>query len=79
MKNDKNFGSMDIKYLDPSNVSDTTVNIGIGFKEALHLHLALGECLQKLNRYHMGTTQGKKATVKLVVYGQTNRIMVTEG
>lgn len=79
-KNPKNFGSTGIKYISPASLSKQVLNVGIGFKDALHLHLCLGQALQKLNRYNMATTQGKNAAVKLVIYGDpVNRIMVTEG
>jgi len=39
--------------------SDTKMlNVEIGFEEALKLHLAVGECISKLNQYNRAKTAG---------------------
>jgi hypothetical protein len=55
------------------------LNIEIGFEEALKLHLAIGECISKLNQYNRSTTSGKRTTLNLAVHLNSSRITVNEG
>ena len=55
------------------------LNIEIGFEEALKLHLAIGECISKLNRYNRATTSGKRTTLNLALHLNSSRITVNEG
>ena len=54
------------------------LNIGIKFEEALKLHLAIGECIRKLNSYKRNTTAGKSTALNLVVHLSKNRVTVNE-
>jgi hypothetical protein len=54
------------------------VNVEIGFEEALKLHLAIGECISKLNQYNRATTSGKRAALNLLVHLDSNRVTVNE-
>ena len=55
-----------------------TLNIKIGFEEALKLNLALDECIRKLNRYKMSSKAGKRAAVNLILHLHQNRLAVAE-
>ena len=77
MKSDS-FGSVNICKVVPKFITEKTIAISIPFKDALHLHLALGDCLSKLNRYHMATKRGRNAAVKLNLYTEKMRLMVLE-
>lgn len=72
------FGSVNFSWLSPKRISQETIAIGIPFKEALHLNLAIQQCLAKLSRYNMATRKGKNAAVRLNIYGKNKRIMVLE-
>lgn len=56
------FGGCDLAQTSPkiSELSPTTavLNVRIGFEEALKLHLAIGECIRKLNSYKRSTAAG---------------------
>ncbi len=54
------------------------VDITISFEEAMKLHLAISECLLKLNRYHRGTKGGKETSLVLSVKIDKERIDVLE-
>ncbi|MGB8769446.1 MAG: hypothetical protein WCC92_07525 [Candidatus Korobacteraceae bacterium] len=54
------------------------LNIEVGFEDALKLHLAVGECISKLNQFNRATTVGKRAALNLVVHLDSNRITVNE-
>ncbi len=54
------------------------LNIKIGFEEALKLHLAVGECISKLNKYSRSRTIGKRAALNLLVHLDSNRLSVNE-
>lgn len=41
------------------------LNIEVRFEEALKLHLAIGECIRKLNSYNRSTTAGKRTALNL--------------
>lgn len=54
------------------------LNIEVGFEEALKLHLAVGECISKLNQYNRSRSLGKRAALNLVIHLDSNRITVNE-
>ncbi len=54
------------------------LNVEIGFEEALKLHLAIGECISKLNQYNRSRTLGKRAALNLLVHLDSSRITVNE-
>ncbi len=54
------------------------LNIEFGFEEALKLHLAVGECVSKLNQYNRATTLGKRAALNLLVHLDSNRVTVNK-
>lgn len=72
------FGSVNIKRVVPQSLKEKTIAVTIPFKEALHLHLALGACLLKLNRYHMATKKGRDSAVRFNIYPEKKRLMVLE-
>lgn len=76
------FGACEVSGYSPKRenwTKDTKViNIKIGFVEALKLNLALDECIRKLNRYKMSTSQGKRAAVNLILHLHLNRLAVAE-
>jgi hypothetical protein len=76
------FGAAEISGYSPKRenwTKDTKViNIKVGFEEALKLNLALDECIRKLNKYKMSTSEGKRAAVNLVLHLHLNRIAVAE-
>lgn len=73
-KSSGSFGSTPVAYTSPQ--FGGTLNIGIAFKDALMLHLSLGQALQKLNRYKMSSKAGKNAMVKLVLLGAMKKPML---
>ncbi len=77
------FGACEVSGYSPKKDDwgkDTKViNIKIAFEEALKLNLALDECVRKLNRYKMSTTEGKRAAVNLVLHLDLNRVAIVEG
>jgi hypothetical protein len=54
------------------------LNIEIGFEEALKLHLAVGECIRKLNQYNRARTSGKRTALNLALHLKSSRITVNE-
>jgi len=54
------------------------LNVEVGFEEALKLHLAVGECISKLNQYNRSRSLGKRAALNLVVHLDSRRITVNE-
>ncbi len=54
------------------------LNLEIGFEEALKLHLAIGECVRRLNSYKRSTTAGKRTALNLAIHLSKNRITVNE-
>jgi hypothetical protein len=66
------FGACEVAGYSPKRenwTKDTKViNIKVGFEEALKLNLALDECIRKLNKYKMSTSEGKRAAVNLVLH-----------
>jgi hypothetical protein len=77
------FGGCDFSKTSPqiSTLSPATavLNVRIGFEDALKLHLAIGECIRKLNSYKRSTTEGKRTALNLAVHLAKNRITVNEG
>ncbi len=54
------------------------LNVEIGFEEALKLHLAIGECISKLNQYNRAKTSGKRTALNLALHLNSNRITINE-
>ena len=76
------FGGCYISQISPpvAGLSPNTpkLNIAIEFEEALKLHLAIGECISKLNSYKRSTTAGKRRVLNLVVHISKNRVTINE-
>ena len=76
------FGGCDIGQTSPdlgALTSDTQVlNIRVGFEEALKLHLAIGECIRKLNSYKRSTNAGKRTALNLAIHLSKGRLTVNE-
>ena len=62
------FGGCDIENTSPELIALTAetkiLNVRIGFEEALKLHLAIGECISKLNSYNRSKRAGKAHLLK---------------
>jgi len=54
------------------------LNIEIGFEESLRLHLAIGECICKLNSYNRSTSAGKRTALNLAIHLSKGRVTVNE-
>jgi len=54
------------------------LNVRIGFEEALKLHLAIGECIRKLNSYKRSTTAGKRTALNLAIHLSKSRLTINE-
>jgi hypothetical protein len=54
------------------------LNIEIDFEEALKLHLAIGECIRKLNSYNRSTRAGKRTALNLAIHLSKGRVTVNE-
>lgn len=76
------FGGCDFTRTSPGveSLSSATrvLNIEIGFEEALKLHLAIGECIRKLNSYKRSTRAGKRTALNLAVHVLKGRLTVNE-
>lgn len=76
------FGACKVSGYSPKrenwNKDTKVINIKVGFEEALKLNLALDECIRKLNKYKMSTSEGKRAAVNLVLHLHLNRLAVAE-
>jgi hypothetical protein len=76
------FGGCDFGATSPSLAelsSDTPMlNITVPFEEALKLHLAIGECIRKLNSYKRSTTVGKRTALNLAIHLEKQRITINE-
>jgi hypothetical protein len=58
---------------------DTQIlNIEIGFEEALKLHLAIGECIRKLNSYKRSTSTGKRTALNMAIHLSKGRVTINE-
>ena len=66
------FGSCDLVQTSPevSALSPNTqgLNLRISFEEALKLHLAIGECIRKLNSYKRSTSAGKRTALTCIIH-----------
>jgi hypothetical protein len=54
------------------------LNIEIDFEEALKLHLAIGECIRKLNSYNRSTRAGKCTALNLAIHLSKGRVTINE-
>lgn len=76
------FGGCEFGATSPSiaELSPNTVmlNITVPFEEALKLHLAIGECIRKLNSYKRSTTAGKRTALNVAVHLGKRRITINE-
>lgn len=54
------------------------LNIEINFEEALKLHLAIGECIRKLNSYNRSTRAGKRTALNLAIHLSKGRVTINE-
>ena len=81
IKTKKTFGTLGIAGIrpEPKPGSPRALNIHMSFEEALKLHFGLGQALAKLNGYNRSTTAGKRASVNLCVYTDSNRLTINEG
>jgi len=48
------------------------------FEEALKLHLAIGECIRKLNSYNRSTRAGKRTALNLAIHLSKGRVTINE-
>lgn len=76
------FGGCDFGRTSPKlqNLSPTTkvLNVEVGFEEALKLHLAIEECIRKLNSYKRSTTAGKRSALNLAIHLSKGRLTINE-
>jgi hypothetical protein len=81
MKKPGVFGGCNINRTSPKPpaINTKVLNVTIIFEEALKLHLAIGECIRKLNTYNRSTTAGKSAALNLAVRLSKGRVTVNEG
>lgn len=77
----KTFGGCNFSYLSPApkEGDPESLNVVIGFEDALKLHLAIGQALAKINSYKRSTVAGRRAGVNICVYRDMGRITVQEG
>jgi len=80
----KSFGGCNVERFSPDVSPETesapkTLNAFLPFEEALKLHLAIGQCLGKLNGYNRSTTLGRRKALKLSVRIVGKRVVVWEG
>lgn len=67
--------SPDIETLSPNT---RVLNIEVKFEEALKIHLAIGECIRKLNSYKRSTSAGKRTGLNLAVHLSKGRLTINE-
>ena len=76
------FGGCDIENTSPTLAALTSktsiLNVRVSFEESLKLHLAIGECIRKLNTYKRNTKAGRRTGVNLAIHLQKNRFTVNE-
>jgi hypothetical protein len=76
------FGGCDFSRTSPSlnrlSPSTKVLNVAIGFEEALKLHLAIGECVRKLNSYKRNTIDGRRTALNLALHLSKGRVTVNE-
>lgn len=77
------FGGCDFGRTSPSlealSPNTQVLNVEISFEEALKLHLAIGECVRKLNSYKRSTSVGKRTALNLAIHLSKGRITINEG
>src|SRR5271157_2232924 len=77
------FGGCDFGRTSPSiealSPNTQVLNVEISFEEALKLHLAIGECVRKLNSYKRSTSVGKRTALNLAIHLSKGRVTVNEG
>jgi hypothetical protein len=78
------FGGCDFGATSPAleelTANTPNLNITVSFEEALKLHLAIGECIRKLNSYRRSTKRGKRTALNLNIHlgkGRLNRGRIT--
>jgi hypothetical protein len=54
------------------------LNVTVPFEEALKLHLAIGECIRKLNSYKRNTKAGKRTALNRAIHLGKRRITINE-
>jgi len=76
------FGGCDIGQTSPEltalSPNTPVLNVRIGFEEALKLHLAIGECIRKLNSYKRSTVAGKRTALNIAIHLSKGRVTVNE-
>jgi hypothetical protein len=76
------FGGCDISNTSPALAAltaDTKIlNVRISFEEALKLHLAIGECIRKLNSYKRNTKAGRRTALNLALHLPKYRLTVNQ-
>jgi hypothetical protein len=77
------FGGCDFNRTSPQlgalSPNTQVLNIEINFEEALKLHLAIGECVRKLNSYKRSTKAGKRTALNLAIHLSKRRVTINEG
>jgi len=55
------------------------LNVLISFEDALKLHVAIQNCVLRLNGYDRSTVDGRRAAMNLAVFLDQKAITITEG
>lgn len=59
--------------------ADTKIlNVRISFEEAMKLHLAIGECIRKLNSYKRNARAGRRTALNLAIHLPKYRLTVNQ-
>ena len=76
------FGGCDFNRTSPKlealSPATQVLNIEVDFEEALKLHLAIGECVRKLNTYKRSTKAGKRTALNLAIHLSKGRVTINE-
>jgi hypothetical protein len=76
------FGGCDIDQTSPElnalNANTQVLNVRVGFEESLKLHLAIGECIRKLNSYKRSTSAGKRTALNIAIHLSKGRLTINE-
>jgi hypothetical protein len=64
--------------LDALTPNTAMLNVEISFEDALKLHLAMGECIRRLNSYKRSTAEGKRTALNLAIHLTKGRITINE-
>jgi hypothetical protein len=76
------FGGCDFNRTSPSigalSPNTQVLNIEVDFEEALKLHLAIGECVRRLNSYKRSTKAGKRTALNLAIHLSKRRLTINE-